>query len=394
MQQKWYILFLIALIATGVVAAPSISMSVLFEEISADLNLSLVQVGFIWGIGALPGIFTSLLGGAVVDRLGARRVLLGCIILMGLSGASRGLAVDFYTLVFASFLTGMLVTVTIMGMYKSIGIWFPSQQLGLAAGVLSIGMALGFLLGSLLSASFLSPWLGGWRNVLFFYGAIALLLAVLWQLTPAAPGSTAQHRVETPTVPMQQAIRHIASLKAVWLLAFALLGYSGCIQATLGYLPLYLRQAGWSDVTADTAISSFHFASMILVLPIVLLSDHLGNRKKLLVGMGLVTTLGIGTLSQVHGNAIWGAIILAGMVRDGFMALFMTQVIETDHVGPLYAGTATGFVQVLASLGNTLAPPLGNQLAAFSPATPFVFWAILAGAGTLCLVLARPHKAH
>lgn len=392
MQNKWYILFLIALIATTVVAAPAISISVLFEEISNDLSLSLVQVGFIWGIGALPGIFTSLVGGAIVDRLGPKRVLTGCIILMALSGASRGLATGFYALAFTVFLTGMLAPVIIMGMYKTLGIWFPRQQLGLAAGVLSMGMALGFLVGTFLSASFLSPWLDGWRNVMLFYGAISLILAILWQLTPAAPGDTPQHTVKVATAPMGQAIRHIASLKAVWLLALALLGYSGCIQGVLGYLPLYLRQAGWADLTADSAISSFHLASMVMVLPVAFLSDRLGTRKKLLVVMGVMTVAGIGLLSQAQGGAVWIAVILAGMVRDGFMALFMTQVIETDQVGPLYAGTATGFVQIFSSVGNTLAPPLGNQLAAITAGLPFAFWAILAAAGTLCLVLARPHQ--
>lgn len=392
MHQKWYILFLIALICTVVVAAPGISISVLFEEIARDLNLDLVQVGLIWGIGALPGIFTSLLGGAVVDRLGPKRVLMACIIVLGLSGASRGLSTSFYALMFTVLLSGMLTPVIIMSMYKTLGLWFPHHQLGLAAGFLSMGMALGFLLGSLLSASFLSPWLGGWRHVMFFYGALALVLVILWYFTPAAPGSTAQHKAELATVPMRQAIRHVASLKNVWLLAIALLGYSGCLQGVLGYLPLYLRQSGWTDLSADSAVSSFHLASMIMVLPIAFLSDRLGTRKKLLVAMGIMTTVGVGLLFQSQGTAVWLSVILAGMVRDGFMALFMTQVIEIDRVGPLYAGTATGFVQIFSSVGNTIAPPLGNHLASFSAGLPFAAWALLAAVGTISLSLVRPHK--
>ena len=394
MQKKWYILLLIALTSTTVVAAPPISITVLFDEISHDLDLSLVQIGYIWGIASLPGIFTSLLGGAIVDRLGPRRVLLACILLMGLAGASRGFATGYLSLMLTVFLTGLLSTVTILSMYKTIGFWFPKRQLGTAAGILSMGMALGFLLGTLLSASFLSPWLGGWRHVMCFYSLFALVLLVLWLFTPAAPGGSPEHQTQAATAPIWQAIRHVASLRNVWLLALALLGYSGSVQGALGYLPLYLRQSGWTDLTADSAISSFHLASMIMVLPITMLSDRLGKRKGLLLGMGLMTATGIALLALVHGNAVWAAIILAGMVRDSFMALFMIQVMETDQVGALYAGTATGFVQVFASLGNTLAPSLGNQLASTSAGLPFAAWGLLAAAGILSLSLTRARLHH
>jgi predicted MFS family arabinose efflux permease len=394
MQKKWYILLLIALTSTTVVAAPPISITVLFDEISHELGLSLVQIGYIWGMASLPGIFTSLLGGAIIDRLGPRRVLVGCIILMGLAGASRGFATGYLSLMLTVFLTGLLSTVTIMSMYKTIGFWFPKRQLGTAAGILSMGMALGFLLGTLLSASFLSPWLGGWRHVMFFYSLFALVLVIFWYFALHTSGSQPEQPVQAATVPIWQAIRHVAGLKNAWLLALALLGFSGSVQGTLGYLPLYLRQSGWTDLTADSAISSFHLASMVMVLPIAMLSDRLGTRKGLLLLMGLMTTTGISLLAWVQGTPVWGAVILAGMVRDGFMALFMIQVMETDQVGPRYAGTATGFVQVFSSLGNTLAPSLGNQLASISAGLPFAAWGLLAAAGLLSLLLTRPHARH
>ncbi len=70
-----------------------------------------------------------------------------------------------------------------------------------ANGVVSAGMALGFMIGALLSATVLSPLLGGWRNVIFFFAAIALAVGGFWAITrraertspaverrPAAPG--------------------------------------------------------------------------------------------------------------------------------------------------------------------------------------------------------------
>lgn len=68
---RWIILALSTLSNAVLVAAPSMALAVLFNEIQHDLHLTLVEVGMIWGIGALPGIFLSLIGGALGDRFGA-----------------------------------------------------------------------------------------------------------------------------------------------------------------------------------------------------------------------------------------------------------------------------------------------------------------------------------
>jgi len=61
----------------------------------------------------------------------------------------------------------------------------------------------------------------------------------------------------------------------------------------------------------------------------------------------------------------------------------MTMIVETDGVGPVYAGMATGFVMTFAFLGNLLAPPLGNSFSRIAPSAPFAFWAVLMAAGEI-----------
>ena len=184
---------------------------------------------------------------------------------------------------------------------------------------------------------------------------------------------------------MAAAIAHVARLKNIWLLGFTLFGVSGCIQGVLGYLPLYLRGIGWAAARADSTLAVFHTISMCFVLPFVLWSDRLGNRKRLLLIAGLILASGAGLLSVVSGGMILVAVLTAGVVRDTFMAIFLTMVIETKGVGPTYVGTATGLTMAISGLGNVLAPPLGNSLAAFRPGAPFAFWAGLTVLGVLCL---------
>ena len=375
---KWYILALAGLTATLVVAMPAMCMPVLFAEMSEDLDLSLVQIGAIWGTGSLAGLFTGLVGGSLGDRFGTRRTLTVVCVLVGAAGALRGLAGDFNTLVATLFLGGLLGPIIPLSLHKICGVWFSKRRLGLANGGVAAGMAFGFMTGSMISATILSPRLGGWRNVLFFYGAVSIVVSVPWALSRATPPGRESPLKGASGMSMRQALAHVTRLKSLWLLGLAMLGVGGCVQGALGYLPLYLREIGWPAARADGALAAFHAASLISVIPIALLSDRLAARKRILMIATLMIVCGVGLLSIADGALVWVAVLLAGVVRDGFMAVFMTLVIEQDGVGAAYAGTAVGLTSTLSRVGGLLSPPVGNSLAAVDPGLPFVFWAAMA----------------
>ncbi len=136
---RWYLLVLVGLTPALAVAAPTMCMPVLFPEIAADLNLTLVEIGVIWGMGALPSIVTSLGGGLLGDRFGPKRLLIGGSLLVGVVGITRGFAWDYYSLMFTVFLLGMLTPALMMNVIKTAGLWFSGKQLSLATGAISIG---------------------------------------------------------------------------------------------------------------------------------------------------------------------------------------------------------------------------------------------------------------
>lgn len=380
---RWYVLGLATLTFTLVAGMPTMALPVLFPEIAADLGLTIVQVGVVWGMGSLTGIFMGLLGGVIGDRIGAKRTLVIACLLVGLTGALRGLATNYGLLLLSVFLVGLIQPVIPINIHKTCGIWFPGRQLGMANGIVSTGMALGFMLGSLLSATVLSPWLGGWRAVIFFYAFIALLFSLAWATMRAGPGQIPPASPLEKRPGLWQGLRHVATLKNVWLLGLALFGVGGCIQGLLGYLPSYLRLLGWAGPAADSVLASFHGASMLFAIPIAVLSDRLGARRPLLMIAALMIATGSGLLAIVHGPWIWPVVLLAGMVRDGFMAVLITQIMEIKGVGAAFAGTATGLVIGCSSLASVLAPPVGNSFVTFSPSAPFLFWSVLALVGCL-----------
>ena len=375
---RWYILTLVSLTATLVLAMPMMAMPVLFKEISEELNLNLVQVGTIWGIVPLAGMFVVLLGGLMSDRFGAKRILVAGCLLTGLSGILRGLSDSFITLVATMFLFGLVSTFLGPGMIKACSTWFSEKRLGLANGVLSMSWGLGFMIGAMISAMILSPLLGGWRNVMFFFGGLSIIVGILWLFSRSAPNDTESTTDSTETVPFRQSFSMLIRNRSVWLLGLVLFGQMSCVQGMLGYLPLYLRDAGWQPNIADGALSAFHATSTLAAIPIAVLSDRLGLRKPILVVTTLATAVGVGLLSIASGWGVWVSVIIAGVVRDGFMAVQTTMVIESEGVGPKYTGTAMGIVHTLTRVGEFISPPIGNGLAGISPRLSFAFWSGLA----------------
>lgn len=388
-EYRWYILALAALTHTFSVALPVMCMPVLFKEISDDLGLGLVQIGTIWGMGFLPGIIMGMIGGGLGDRYGTKRILRLFCFFAGIGCALRGFSNGFYSLAATNLLYGLLFPAIPMNVHKTCGLWFSKRQLGLANGIVSMGMALGFVVASMISATVMSPFLGGWKNVLFFYGAVSMVVGMFWHLAHPAPEKDDATTPTTTRVSLKSVIIRVSRIRNVWFLGIAILGFGGCAQGMLGYLPLYLREIGWSGILADNALGTFHGISMVAVIPIALLSDRLGSRKKILIPAALMMTIGTGLLSLVDGILVWVAVIVAGIIRDGFMAVFMTMIIETKGIGSVYAGTGIGLVMIFSGLSSMASPPIGNSLAHIHPGLPFVFWAGLGMVGSLSLFLVK-----
>ena len=213
---------------------------------------------------------------------------------------------------------------------------------------------------------------------MFLYGAISVVISILWYLSRNGPGKTVSSPDSATAIPFRQALYKVVRIRNVWVLGFILLGQLSCVQGMLGYLPLYLRQVGWTPASADGTVAAFNGISTLAVIPIVLLSYRLGSKRIILFAGTLLTAIGVGLLSLVSGPLVYAAVLLAGIVRDGYMAVYMTTIIESEEIGAVYAGTAIGLAATIARLGVLFAPPVGNSLAGIGIGLPFTFWAGLA----------------
>ncbi len=283
---------------------------------------------------------------------------------------------------------GPLITVA---NFKNVVIWFPANRQSFANGIMNLGMASGFFVGSFISATYLSPALGSWRNVFVFYGVISILLAIPWLLSRSAPETTWSVKNAPQLISFKESLGHLLKIQDHLVARPGEYGFNGGAQGIIGYMPLHLQDIGWPVADAGGVLAAYNIASMMVVLPFTFLSDRSMRVKRLvLIGAALWSAAGIGILTFANGAGVWVGMIMAGSVRDGFIAVILAYAVaEISHIGIEYAGMATGFVFSLTGIGNLVSPPLGNSLASGNgAAAPIVFWTILVILSVVCLVAA------
>ena len=386
---RWSVLMLCALTIIVVYTVPALMLPVLFAEIAAELNLDFVQLGIVWGSLSLSSLLIGLVGGALSDRWGSRISLVLICGLIALFGALRGFANSYLTLVTSMLLFGLVAPALPAVLHKT-GAYLFSNQRSISTVTISTGFALSLFLGSRYTATWLSPALGGWRNVLFAFSALGLLFAVIWIFIPK-PYLAPPINQDEPLFPsLIKAVRHILKIREVWTIGIASLLYWGCVRGFIGYTPLYLRELGWSAETADSALSLFFLASLVFAIPSTFLSDHFGLRKTLLIGASGLAGLGIMFLGAGSGTLVYIGVIAAGALFDSYMANHQAALLDLKGVS-VYTGSALGLIIMFRELGGFISPPIGNWLAQFGLGTPFYFWGSLGiMAAVVYLFLPKP----
>ena len=390
---RWVILAMTAVSGFILMGFQTTGLSALFSEIAADVNLDLIQIGLVWGVGTVMGIFTGLIGGSLIDYFGTRRSLVTLCILIGITGALRGFAVDFWSLFFFSFLFGMVQPILPLNLVKLNRQWFSSEQLGLASGVMSAGFATGLMLGSRMSATVLSPMLGGWRGVLILLGILAVGMGLLWFVIHPPVEKAKGKRPDLKTIFAN--VRYVTRYREIWGIVLGGLGVLGLMRGVVGYVPTYLREIGWNASDADTAITIFFLASLIGVVPLSHLSDRIGNRRIVMVTGSLMMSIGTALMFFV-GDAFWGvmlAMVIAGFFFDSFMALKGASVTEIEGLEVNMMGSALGFMIMMQNVGATVVPPLGNTLSTIGLNVPFLLWACSGIFAVIALLTFRKRKS-
>jgi len=371
---RWWMLFLICIVAFFIAGVAWAIMPVLFQEIAqpkdVGLGLSLIQLGAIWGMFPLACALLGLAGGIGADRYGVRLVIGIGAILTAVAGACRGMSGGFPSLLFWMFLFGVGYSCIGPNIPKFVGTWFQSKELGVANGIVFSAVGLGGGVAIQFGGSFLSPSVGGWRNALYLIGFICLLIGILWFMAvkstkQGGSGAGVPHGGTGSSQNLFQGL--VIGLKTmdVWLLVICQMLFLGAWLGGQGYLPMYLVGKGMTKTVAHgyASIAAYFFMIGSTIVPLI--SDRVGTRKFVyVIAIGL-TGISMMSVPFVEGPALAIALASMGFCGGGYV---IPRLIPIEHprLGLAIAGSVFGFIASMGFLGGFISPIVGNALAARS----------------------------
>jgi sugar phosphate permease len=171
---NWYILLVITL--TSVVAGIyRDGFAALFPFLQIDFGLTRTQLGMVFTLFYSTSAIVSIYTGRLVDIKGTKWGLIYSSVFMGILYLLHSIAPTFIAILLIAALTGLIVSLNLPTISKSVTEWFPYKYRSIALGIQSMGFPIGGLIGAIILPSLGN--LFGWRKAIVFPGLIALSYA-------------------------------------------------------------------------------------------------------------------------------------------------------------------------------------------------------------------------
>jgi MFS family permease len=348
------------------------------------------------GIGALMAGASGPVVGWLIDRIGARKVMITGAIGFALCYFALSRATSFlaFMLLFSGIGVGVTAT-TLIPASLVVTNWFPEQR-GLALGITFAGIPLGGTGITMLANYAVTHF--GWRVGYVVMGLpiaaiVVPLLAIVVQTRPV-DGTKSAEDVETlsatvmPGLEVGEALR----TRSFWMVSAAqLLSLTAFIGAGAHFIP-YLVGLGYSATTAASMSSvmfAFSAAGTFLIGPV---ADRLNGRTALAL-VYVFGAIGLLLLLGARVGAMLGTyVVLFGLVANTPTVLIPMVMVESLGIRRL--GSVLGLSGIFATIGFAAGPILAGRIfdvtrSYFDAFALFVLLAIVSAAAiATCLPLA------
>jgi MFS family permease len=380
-KYRWWILTMACLVNIIVIGLSWMCMPVLFIEISQKTGWSLAKLFASWGMIPLAIVFLNIPAGIIGDKFGTRWVAGIGIIVMGAVGALRGFSDTYTAFMIWMFLFGCTFPLAGVLLPKLLGMYFPSKELGMANGVLLGAYGAGAAFSLTFSGTVISGALGGWQNVLYLYGALSLVVGILWLATvkdkPVDISPASGHgggAIET-------LLRLVKSPQVLVLCAIYFLFTGGWLGISGAYPSLAIEGRKFSPQAAHFVVSLALIGYVVGCFIIPVLSDKIGLRRPVYCIGLLISGLCMFLTCVATPPAIWVWAFIWGL-SAGAIPLLFAMPMEMPEVGPAVGGSAIGLIMAVGNLGGFLFPVIIAGFSASMNSSSALLWiGLLCGIG-------------
>jgi MFS family permease len=366
----------------------------LFPVLRDELDVSYVALGLMMGVFYAASGIGQTVAGFLVDHLGARRILLGGMLLLASGIGLAGLSPSYWMLVPIALLAGLGNSVFHPADYSILNASVSPLRLGRAYSVHGILGMLGFATGPLVIVALAG--LLGWRTALMTVGALGLVAVAFFAIgaqafrsaDAPAPAAALGRAGRTPDFRVLLAPAILVAFVFFALYASAFIGiqtFSVAAMVALYHTPLAL---------ATGALTAYLLGSASGILLGGFVADR-ARRPDLVAGGGMLLSAAVTLL--VASAALPGGTLPVVMALGGLSLGIISpsrDLIVRRATPPGASGRVYGFVYSGLDLGSSITPLMfGWLLDHGRPRAVFVLVAGLLFLGVVTVMRVRGRAA-
>lgn len=356
----WWIVLTCAVLHLYSGATYFYGFTAFFNPIVEEFSWTYALVSFAVTLRSLEAGFLAPLVGILVDKLGARKLMVLGNVIAALGFLLFSITPNLLVFYAASLILaiGLSLTSSVVSM-TVVAKWFR-RQTTLAMGLLMTGFAAGGLLVPAV------VWLIDrfeWRNTFVIFGIGALLLCTPLSLLVKEPPE--EKIVDSPgpspqpnEKPKRSFTREVMRKRDFWLLSIAVFfsGIAGL--AILVHQIPYLVSVGVSRQTAGFMAIIFAVGAIMGRLLFGWLGDRIDKRYCFAIASG-VQAIGILAFTFFTAPA-YLAVSLAALGLGFSGTIPLRPALQADLFGRQSFGSIQGLLMVFVTLGNMIAPPFAG----------------------------------
>jgi ACS family hexuronate transporter-like MFS transporter len=372
----------LALVATLTMAVSYVdrqTLAVLAPTVTKALSIGEEQYGWLVSAFSISYLVGAPLAGKLIDAVGARRGLLGAVLLWSVVAALHALSPGLGVLFGLRVALGLAESPSFPGAAQTVHRALPPAERARGYGVLFTGSSIGAMLVPPIATALNHRY--GWRVAVLLTAFAGLLWVPLWLKIAFAPGArrALDHpRVELPAqspggAPVKdrlttlELLRHPAQLRAIALIIASAPFIAFMLNWGAKYLVLdhHLTQDDvgrylwFPPLVFDAGAITFGFLSSRRARA----ASYDGSPDRLLVG-GAVALALFGAFMPYAGGP-WPAMLMGAIAMGGGGALYaLTSADVLARVPPGSVSSAGGICAAAQSLSHIIAGPLVGRAVA------------------------------
>lgn len=336
------------------------SLGFLLPSMREELGLSPVQEGWLGASARISTVFLAIPSSWLFSRFRPKTLTTVTLIAGSIFTLLQGWAPVYAILFIGRFLTG------ISGVVREPARTLLTKQWMQAKEVVLVNAIMGFLFGVAGVAFILTPVLlklfdDSWRNTLYLFGGISLVLTVAW-LVLGKERTTPEYAAELRSqerIPIGRILKY----KELWLVGMGMFGIGVNFSAAGTFWPSFMLDTYDVSLTASASLVSIMAATAAVAgLGVGFMVSRTGKRKLVLWLTGIIMSLAsVGMLW----TGSYSELVLLSLGRGlawGFFPVMMTMPFELPEIKTREIAVAAAFLQTATILGAVVGPVLAGSL--------------------------------